>query len=119
MAGLQYIVLNFCVKKFNILTVSQNRDSIFIPLSIIMFRLITTLTVSMPPPIRIDLQESILRQEDTEDRKQMTACDELPSACSGPEPVEGSRVEGKGQSVSVFGHPTSVICHLLSDKRET
>jgi hypothetical protein len=24
---------------------------------------------------------------------QNTACDELPSACSGPEPVEGSRVE--------------------------
>jgi hypothetical protein len=42
MAGLQYIRLIFCVKKFNILTVSQNRVSIF------MFRLITILKVSIP-----------------------------------------------------------------------
>jgi hypothetical protein len=40
--------------------------------------------------------------------KQMTACDELPSTNSGLEPVESSRVEDKGQTVSAF-------CHLLSD----
>ncbi len=56
-------------------------------------------------------QVSVFRcQEDTEDRarKQMTACDDLPSTNSGLEPVESSRVEDKGQTVSAF-------CHLLSD----
>jgi hypothetical protein len=41
-AGLQYIGIIFCVKKFNILTVSPNRVSIFI------VRLVTILIASTP-----------------------------------------------------------------------
>jgi hypothetical protein len=49
----------------------------------------------------------------TEDRKQMTACDELPSTNSGLEPVESSRVDDKGQTV--FCHLTSVLCYLTPE----
>ncbi len=49
----------------------------------------------------------------TEHRKQMTACDELPSTNSGLEPVESSRVENKGQTV--FCLLSSDLCYLTPE----
>ena len=64
-------------------------------------------TMSMVSGVSVQVSGAMKIQR-TEHRKQMTACDELPSTNSGLEPVESSRVEDKGQTVSAF-------CHLLSD----
>ena len=61
MAGLQYIGLSFCVKKFNILTVSPNRDSVY---SIISNKNVTKVLINMVSGVGC--------QEDAEGRKKRT-----------------------------------------------
>ena len=60
-------------------------------------------------------QVSVFRCQLSEDRSQTTACEELPSARSGPELGEGSRVEDGLQKLEKEAlNLNSVICPLSS-----